>query len=83
VSLALGYCDGLLLLQRALAGAQEISLARLRAGVDQLATSFESPMTFATHFAPGRHDGAAAVRMLAFDGSCTCFVYRGGLRGVA
>ena len=44
--------------------------------VNGLGTSYASPYTYRTRFAPDRHDGAAAARTLALDESgCGCFVY--------
>lgn len=74
---ALAICEHLLFLTAALARAPELSPAGLRIGVESLGTSFRSPLNFATAFGSRRHDGAAAVRPMAYDASCNCFHYTG------
>ncbi|MHB8669234.1 MAG: ABC transporter substrate-binding protein [Acidimicrobiales bacterium] len=76
------YCDELSFLKTTLDRAQEVTPAGLMAQVEALGTSFVSTMTFHTQFGPGRHDGSAAVRLLAFDDGCKCFKYTGGERTV-
>jgi hypothetical protein len=71
------YCDGLFFLAAALQRAPEFSAAGLRAGVEALGTSYDSPWTFATRFGPGRYDGARQVRPLAFVDACSCYRYTG------
>jgi hypothetical protein len=72
------YCDGLSLLQSAFSGTgSDITPAGLQAGVERLGSSFSSAVTWATQFGPGRHDGAAAYRILTFDSSCKCYHYTG------
>lgn len=71
------YCDELLFLQSALDGAADLSPAVLAARVAALGTRHQSPMTFATRFALGRPDGAAAARGTVYDRSCSCFRYTG------
>jgi hypothetical protein len=77
VASALGYCDAFLFLAAAFNDAPELSAAGLRAGADRLGGSYLSPLGFATRFAPGRYDGGAAYRRLAFDQGCGCFSYVG------
>lgn len=74
---ALAICEHLLFLADALARAPEVSPEGLRAGVEALGTSFRSPLSFATAFGPRRHDGTAAVRPMAYDAQCNCFLYTG------
>jgi hypothetical protein len=74
---ARGACDGLFFLKAALDRASEVSAAGLRASTDHLGSSYLSPFTFATSFAPGRFDGAAAVRVASYDDACACFKYAG------
>ena len=76
------YCEGLWFLRDALASASSLSPEGLLAGAESLGTSFRSPWTFATVFAPGRYDGAAAVRPLAFTDECGCFRYSGEPRSI-
>jgi hypothetical protein len=77
VASALGYCDAFLFLAAAFGHAPEVSAGGLRAGADQLGSSYLSPLGFATRFGPGRFDGGAAYRQLVFDGGCQCFQYKG------
>jgi ABC-type branched-subunit amino acid transport system substrate-binding protein len=73
------YCDGLYFLHDALLGATTVSPERLLGGVERLADKYNSPWTFRTRFGPGRYDGAASIRRLAFVDSCRCFRYSSGL----
>lgn len=67
-------CDGLLLLQTALAG-REPTAAALQSAVDGLGTGFTSALGFATRLGAGRRDGMDAYRRLRFAGDCGCFKY--------
>src|SRR5205085_2981766 len=71
------YCDGLFFLKAALDRAPVFTPAGLRAAVEALGTSYNSPWTFATRFGPGRYDGAHQARSLAFVDSCACYRYSG------
>jgi hypothetical protein len=77
VASALGYCDAFLFLQAALSRAPALTVAGLRAGVDALGESHVSPLGFGTRFGPGRYDGGAGYRALAYDTACQCFSYKG------
>lgn len=68
-------CDSVRLLVDGLRLAQSISVAGLEAGIDGLSGNAVTGLAFAARFTPGRHDGAAAVRDLAYDGGCSCFRY--------
>ena len=35
----------------------------------------DSAYSYATRYGPGRHDGAAVMRVTKYDEGCTCFVY--------
>lgn len=83
VTLALGYCDGVFLLQAALHRSRDVSVSGLRAGIESLGDGYASPQTGATMFGPGRHDGPSTVRHLAFSDDCTCFSYVGAPRPVS
>ena len=76
------FCDGLFFLKTALEGVSGTTPADLRAAVDRLGTRFDSPYTFSTRHGNGRHDGAAAWRLLAYNDGCQCFRYRGPLMPV-
>ncbi|HVV36571.1 MAG TPA: hypothetical protein VHC63_08210 [Acidimicrobiales bacterium] len=73
------YCDGLFFLKAALDKSPVFTAAGLKAAVDTLGTSYDSPWTFGTRFGPGRYDGARQARPLAFVDACTCYRYTGGL----
>lgn len=72
---SLGHCDALMTMRAALDGAATVDVATLRARVERLGSSFESPTSHATFFGPGRHDGPEAVRYYAYDASCRCYLY--------
>ncbi|MHB8342066.1 MAG: hypothetical protein ACYDB7_12970 [Mycobacteriales bacterium] len=57
------------------AGGPNLTTSTFVTGVDRLAGSYPSVLTFATHFSQGQHDGVAAARTFAFAGSCSCFQY--------
>lgn len=67
-------CGELYHFVRAVAAARELSTAGFQAAAEALAP-YPSPMTFSMSFAGGRHDGAAAYRMVAWNGACGCFDY--------
>ena len=74
-------CTAVYFLERALAGARELSAGTLRTGADRIGAGSYSTQTYRTFFGPGRYDGVAAVRVLRFASSCTCFRYvTGNLR---
>lgn len=72
-------CTPFLFLQEAMARAPALTPLGLRAGADQLGGTPYSNQTFGTLYGPGRFDGAAEGRRVAFDASCGCFAYTGGL----
>jgi hypothetical protein len=77
------FCDGLFFLKAALDRAPGVSdAAGLRAAVERLGTNFDPVFSLATRFGPGRHDGAAAIRIVTFDRTCECFQYTGPLKPV-
>jgi hypothetical protein len=67
-------CGELFHFVRAVAASAELSTAGFRAAAESLAP-YPSPMTFSMSFAGGRHDGAAAYRMVAWKDTCGCFDY--------
>jgi hypothetical protein len=69
------FCDSIFFLKQALDRATALTPDGLRASVESLGTSYDSPYTFSTRFGPGRHDGAAAMRVSRYDEGCSCFVY--------
>jgi ABC-type branched-subunit amino acid transport system substrate-binding protein len=79
----LGYCDALLFFADTLNKAKAPTVDAFQEAVRGTGSSYTSAMTFRTRFGPGRNDGAAAYRMLAFQGSCTCFAYDGRIEPMA
>jgi hypothetical protein len=77
VSYGMG-CDPFFFLQAALNSAQQVSVAGMRAAVDNLGSSYQAADTPYTDWGPGSYDGVAAYRDLAFEGSCSCFEYTSG-----
>jgi ABC-type branched-subunit amino acid transport system substrate-binding protein len=75
----LGYCDALLFFAETLNRAKAPTVDAFQAAVTGTGPSYTSAMTFRTRFGPSRNDGAAGYRVLAFKGSCTCFVYDSGV----
>lgn len=71
------FCDGLFFLKQVLDRAPTLNADSLRASVDSLGTTFNSPFTFATSMGPGRHDGASVWRPMVFNDQCACFRYTG------
>ncbi len=72
---AIGYCDGLFLLQDALARVPRIDVPGLAAGITALGTNYVSPGVFGTNFL--RPDGVDAYRDIVFKRDCNCFQYLG------
>ena len=68
-------CTAVYFLEQALRGSSGFTPALLRQGVDRLGTTAYSTQTYATSYGPRRFDGVSAVRVLRFDGACTCFRY--------
>ena len=76
------FCDGLFFLKAAIDRAPVSDAASLRAAVEGLGNAFDPVFTFATRFGPGRHDGASAIRVVAYDTGCECFQYTGPVKPV-
>lgn len=70
-------CDAIFLLKAALDAAPELSTAGLRAGVEGLGTALPSAQTWASAWGRNQHASGRALRLLAYDQSCSCFTYRG------
>ena len=75
------YCDALFLLDDALGRVSGVDAASVQAGMESLG-DVESVFALAERYAPGRHDGASAVRLLAFVNDCECWRYTGDLRPI-
>jgi hypothetical protein len=74
------HCDSLFFLKQALDRTNDLTVAGLQASAATLGTSYDSPYTWATKFAPGRTDGASKTMLMRYDDGCGCFKLRGGLR---
>jgi hypothetical protein len=74
---AIEACDELWFFQTVTArmGSAVLSADNFMAAVNALGTRFGSPGTYSTRFAPTRHDGVAAARIMKFVDSCTCYRY--------
>lgn len=71
------FCTPFLFLQHALALGTGLTPAGLRAGADKLGDTSYSTANFGTFYGPGRSDGAAVARNIAYDDACSCFNYTG------
>jgi hypothetical protein len=49
-----------------------------RAAVGALGRDYVSALAMGTRFIPGRYDGAAVVRVAAYQDLCTCYSYTTG-----
>jgi hypothetical protein len=74
---ALGYCDSLSLLVRALDHAPQLTAAGLARGAETIGRSMPSAVTVGLNIARGHHDAAGAFYANVFDDACGCFTYRG------
>lgn len=75
-------CEAMFFLETVFKRAATSAGHAIRAAVDQLGTSYQSPHTFATRFIPGHYDGVAKVRAIRYDVRCACFGYVGPLMEV-
>jgi hypothetical protein len=75
-------CDAVFFLEHALARADALTTDGLRAAVERLGTTYDSPYAFGTSFGPRRHDGGSGGRVLRYDGGCECFRNAGAVRSV-
>jgi hypothetical protein len=80
VASAFDMCDVFFFLQTALTSPSQLSSAGLLQAANALGSSYAAPDTFQVTMSSRKHDGASAVRDLAFDSSCSCFLYRGGTK---
>jgi hypothetical protein len=73
-------CDQMYFLRAALLhGPGAITVPAALRGVDQLASSYASPLTFGTFFGPGRRDGVSKARLSILHDDCGCYRWQGGL----
>jgi ABC-type branched-subunit amino acid transport system substrate-binding protein len=82
VALALWTCETLWFFRAALERAPEHTVGGFVAGLASLGDGYVPADTFAVRVGPGRYDGPAAVRPLAYDDGCSCFRYTGDPYGV-
>jgi len=73
------YCDGLFFLKAAMDRATTFDATGLRQAVESMGSSFDPVFSLQDTFAPNRHDGASAVRLVSYDDACSCFKYTGPL----
>jgi len=71
-------CDAVFMLRAALERAPALTADGLRAGVESLGTSHQSPFTWRAEYGPDKHWAAASVAPLAYLDECECFRYTGG-----
>ena len=83
VAAAFETCDVFFFLQSALTSPSQLSSAGLLQAVNGLGGAYQAPNTFQVVMGQNKHDGASAVRDFGFDGSCSCFLYRGGNRSAS
>jgi hypothetical protein len=76
---AIALCGELLTVRAALAGVQDPTPDRLAAELERLSTA-PDVLALSSRLDAGHHDGAASVRALAFDGTCSCMRYSGDAR---
>ncbi|HET6909877.1 MAG TPA: hypothetical protein VFH54_11105 [Mycobacteriales bacterium] len=74
---ALGYCDALAVMARALDAAPALTASGLAQGAEKIGKSLMSALTVGLDLGPGRHDAAGAFYADVYDNGCTCFTYRG------
>jgi ABC-type branched-subunit amino acid transport system substrate-binding protein len=84
-----GFCEFPFFMKAALDRAEVISPEGLARAVGGLGTAYVSTMTVngSTSFAPGKHDGPATMRSIAFDQRCgqdgvSCFKYTSAPRPI-
>lgn len=75
------YCDALLSVQAAANASQSATLTgpTMLAGYNALGTSHPDAMTFEDQITAQQHNGANAYRQLAFNTTCRCYRYTGGI----
>ncbi len=74
-TIALGDCDSVFMLQKALSLATSLSPAGLLAGFDRIGGSYVSPTVGPTFTSPNQHDTAVQAWDLNWVPSCTCVKY--------
>jgi hypothetical protein len=75
---ALGFCDGLLLLQAGAEGmTDELNAVAWADAVGGLGDSLQLSGAYATEFKPGDYAGASGFRVFAYDPSCDCMAIEG------
>jgi hypothetical protein len=74
---AMGACGALLYYKTFLDRVSVLNSSNFRSTVEAAGTAFQAPGGYSTKLGPGRHDGAARTRLLAYDPGCKCFVFKG------
>jgi ABC-type branched-subunit amino acid transport system substrate-binding protein len=70
-----GVCDLVYVLAAAVRKGGALTNAGYATGLNGLAGSFPSAVTYSTTFATARHYGASGVRDFVYDDSCSCYVF--------
>ncbi|HZN16222.1 MAG TPA: hypothetical protein VFB78_18285 [Acidimicrobiales bacterium] len=73
-------CDTIFFLRTVFDRATDLTNEGIRAAAEQLGTSYNSPLTFTTKFAPGRTDGADSYQIMSFNSDCTCYRFSGPVK---
>jgi hypothetical protein len=77
------HCAGFDFMHHALAAAPGApTVNSIALGAERLGTSWESPWSMKTNFAPDRHYGTALYLTAAYDQGCKCFKPQGNLRPI-
>jgi hypothetical protein len=76
---AMYNCDLYYMLKAIVDRAGRADATALEAATESLGSGFAPATSWSAWFGPGRHDGVQQWRPLAYQVSCTCFVYTGGL----
>lgn len=73
-------CDTMFWLRAVFDRATDLTVDGIRAAAEQLAASYNSPLTFTTRFGAGRYDGADSYRMIVFDHATTRYLFTGPVK---
>jgi hypothetical protein len=71
------HCEGFFFLQAAMSRAPSLSVEGFTRGAAALGSGYLPTTTYGYESGPGRYDGAATARPLAYVDSCTCTRYSG------
>ncbi|MFN2523748.1 MAG: ABC transporter substrate-binding protein, partial [Mycobacteriales bacterium] len=63
-------------------GAPDVTRDSFLRGAESLGTSYVSALTYSASIAAATRDGVSTLATSVYDGSCTCFTYKGDLRRI-